>query len=71
MGFNKRYFSKESLKLKANNSSNYKEFLNYFKVDGAIFEDQFSSSIFEEIKKFSIENEKEINEIITKCKNIL
>jgi len=70
MGFTKRYYSKDSLKLKADNCKDFKDFLNYFKVDSIILEDDFSYYIFEKIKKCKVKNEEEITEIINECKKI-
>ena len=68
MSFNKRYISKESLKLKANNCSNFKDFYNYFKVDALILEDSFSFYIFEKIKEYTLKDEDKIYALIEECK---
>lgn len=67
MGFNKRFFSEDSIRLKAKHN-NYRDFFYYFKVDGAICQDKFSQNILERINKLKITNEEEINKIIKECK---
>lgn len=68
MGFNKRYFSEESIRRKAKDSIDYLDFYKYFKVDAAIIHDNFSSSIIDQIKECKPTDKDKILEILNKCK---
>ena len=60
MGFNKRYLSKNNIKIIANNR-NYIDFYNYFmKADVIISEDNFSSGIYDKISRCSINDKNKI-----------
>lgn len=48
MGFNKRYLSEESIRLRAKRN-NIEDFITYFKADGFIMEDEFSQKIYKEM----------------------
>jgi hypothetical protein len=48
MGFNKRYLSEESIRLRAKRT-NVEDFITYFKADGFITEDEFSHKIYNEM----------------------
>jgi hypothetical protein len=68
MGFNKRYFSEESIRQKAKNSIDYLDFFKYFRVDASITQDKFSVDIVERMSKLKITDEEEILIILRECK---
>lgn len=67
MGFNKRFISKDSLKIYANDND-YVSFFRYFKSDVLIFDDNFSLEIAKDISKRNINEKEEIINIMNKCK---
>lgn len=67
MGFNKRFISKNSLKIYANDND-YVSFFRYFKSDVLIFDDIFSLEIAKDISKCNINEKEEIINIMNKCK---
>jgi hypothetical protein len=68
MGFNKRYFSKETIRRRADSCTEHYEFYMYFRVDAAICRDEYSEKILKEIRKYKITDKEKILKILNKCK---
>ena len=68
MGFNKKYICEDTIKIVAK-CDDYVIFFYYFKSSDAIISlDNFSSSIYNEICKLTINDKDEIIKIMNKCK---
>lgn len=68
MGFNKKFLCEETIRIVAKDDD-YVIFFNHFKSPEAIVSlDKFSSNIYNEICKLSINDKDEIIKILNKCK---
>ena len=68
MGFNKKYLCEETIRIVAK-YDDYVKFFNHFKSPDAIISlDKFSSEIYNEICKLTINDKDKIIKILNKCK---
>jgi len=68
MGFNKKYICEDTIRIVAK-YDDYMKFFKHFKSPDAIISlDNFSSSIYNEICKLTINDKDEIIKIMNKCK---
>ena len=68
MSFNKRYITEENIRMIAD-SNNYERFYNYFKSNAVITLDNFSTDIYDQMSKLTINDKDSIINIMNKCKS--